>query len=101
VSAIRGTFGLLTFVLAGVLAGGCEPPIPSLPAAPEVPEAPDAPETPEQLKAKGGNCCIRSGKMLKSRCNGKACCVPKLDEDACESAKGFWFFSPEGCAGAC
>jgi hypothetical protein len=95
VSAIRGTFGLLTFVLAGLVAGGCELP------APELPSAPELPEEAEQVKPKGGNCCIRIGKALQSKCNGKPCCAPKLDADQCEAVRGFWFHSTEGCAGAC
>lgn len=94
-STIRGCVGLLSFLVAGLIVGACEVP------APELPEAPEAPEEAGMLASKGGNCCIRNGKMLETKCNGAPCCVPKLDEEQCEKAKGFWFFSSEGCAGAC
>ena len=71
---------------------------------PELPAAPEGPEPPGEANnflPGGGNCCIRNGALLQSKCDGKACCAEKMDEDACTKAKGNWFFTPEGCAGAC
>ena len=98
---IRGVLGLLGFLATGALFMGqlgCEPPAVALP---EGPEAPEAPSESNGFLGKAGNCCVRSGKMMESKCDGKACCVPDLDEDGCEKVKGYWFFTPAGCAGAC
>jgi hypothetical protein len=84
----------MTFFAAIVAAGGCELPVP------EAPEAPEAPEEAGALKGKG-NCCLRSGKLLETKCGGAPCCAEGIDEKACHGAKGYWFFSAEGCAGAC
>ena len=126
-SKLGGMFALTAFagtiaVFAGPL--GCLPAVPSL-APPvtevpplEVPQAPDVqvpeftppevtlpegPELPVAPPESEGNCCIRSGNNLKKLCNGAmSCCTKEFDETGdCEAEKGFWFFTPEGCAGAC
>lgn len=86
------------------------PPTFTVPEAPTVeapkvepPQAPTPPETPA-LPAGGGNCCLRAGNAkAKSKCGGaESCCTPAYESSGdCEDAKGFWFFSKEGCAGAC
>jgi hypothetical protein len=126
-STLRGIFALTVFtattaVFAGPL--GCLPPIPTaalppmeappleVPQAPElqVPEftppeiaTPEGPDLPVQPPPSEGNCCIRSGNNLKKLCGGAmSCCTKEFDETGdCEAEKGFWFFTPEGCAGAC
>lgn len=100
-STFRGSAALLIFAaMAFGLVGptACQPPEV---AVPEGPEAPEAPNEANNFLPKGGNCCIRNGPLLESKCGGEACCAEKLDEDACQKAKGFWFFTAEGCAGAC
>lgn len=124
---VRGCVGAAVFVAAAFTLGamGCLPTAPAMPQIPtatlptaEIPQAPDvqvpeftppdvqAPEGPE-LPAKPpesrGNCCIRTGNMLKKKCgNAQSCCTDEFeDTGACEAAKGYWFFTPEGCAGAC
>ena len=73
-------------------------------AAPSVdpPQAPTPPDTPA-LPGGGGHCCLRGGPAVASKCGGAAtCCTPEFKNSSdCEDAKGFWFFSKEGCAGAC
>lgn len=123
-SFVRRTVSLIAFAAVATAFGapGCLPGMPALPAtelppaelpqAPEVqvpefaaPEvkAPDGPEMPAEPPVSVGNCCIRTGKLLKSACKGAmSCCVGDLeDEGECEENKGFWFFTEEGCAGAC
>jgi len=100
-STFRGAVSLLGFLTTGTLFVGqlgCEPPAVELPAGPE---APEAPSEANGFLGKAGNCCIRAGKMLESACDGKACCAADVDEDKCEAVKGYWFFTPAGCAGAC
>ncbi|HTJ85341.1 MAG TPA: hypothetical protein VL400_26670 [Polyangiaceae bacterium] len=101
-STLRGSAALLMFA---AMAFGLVGPTACQPPAPELPQAPDTPEPPSEANnflPKGGNCCIRNGPLLQSKCNGEGpCCAEKLDEDKCEKAKGVWFFTPEGCAGAC
>lgn len=118
-------FALTAFAASVSLLGGplgCLPAIPTLPPtelpplevpqAPElnVPEfappelaAPEGPDLPVQPPASAGNCCIRTGTNLKKFCGGATSCCTEEYEDTgdCEAAKGFWFFTPEGCAGAC
>jgi hypothetical protein len=84
-----------------------------IPQAPEVPSfeppakpelaTPDAPVVPLPPGQGGGNCCLRTGVLLETKCGGAAsCCVKEIDDMGdCEDAKGFWFFEEEGCAGAC
>jgi hypothetical protein len=72
-----------------------EPPQIQLPSAPELPVQPATPEG-------GGNCCLRTGAVVKDKCAGSdRCCIGDWEEDECEVNKGYWFFSKEGCAGAC
>jgi hypothetical protein len=80
-----------------------------LPSAPsvdvptvEAPQAPTPPDTPA-LPGGGGHCCLRGGPAVGEKCGGAAtCCTPDFKNSSdCEDAKGFWFFSKEGCAGAC
>ncbi|NUO50326.1 MAG: hypothetical protein HOV80_15840 [Polyangiaceae bacterium] len=101
---------------------GCLPTAPDVPSetpkleipqAPEVPSfeppakpelaAPDAPQVPLPPGQGGGNCCIRTGVLLETKCGGAAsCCVKAIESMGdCEDAKGLWFFEEEGCAGAC
>ncbi len=123
---LRGTFAVVVFVGSALAAGfpmGCLPELPEAnlpetpkleaPQMPEIPQfeppeqpelaPPDAPQTPVPSGLGGGNCCIRTGVLAESKCKGAASCCVKAIEDmgACEDAKGFWFFTPEGCAGAC
>lgn len=101
---------------------GCLPEIPEvptaelppaeIPAAPEltVPEftppeitLPEGPELPAQPPESAGNCCIRTGKMLRTKCgNALSCCTKEFeDRGSCEENKGEWFFTEDGCLGAC
>jgi hypothetical protein len=122
----RGCAALFATVgLSAVLwAPGCLPALPqppaiqlaapqlAVPAAPELqipdfqpPEIqkPEGPELPVKPPEPAGNCCIRRGNLLKKECEGAvSCCIDKFeDAGECEEQDGFWFFSPEGCAGAC
>jgi hypothetical protein len=69
----------------------------------EAPQAPDAPQVPLPPGQGGGNCCIRKAPLLESKCGGAAsCCTKDFDSmGRCEEQEGMWFFTPEGCAGAC
>ncbi len=99
--SFRGSAALLLFVglALGLFAPtGCKPPEMALP---EGPEAPEAPSEANDYLPKGGNCCIRNGPLLESKCGGQPCCAEKMEEDKCQKAKGYWFFTPQGCAGAC
>jgi hypothetical protein len=99
VSHVRAWCALITFGAFALVAGGCD-----LFQPPQAPEMPETPEEADRLKSKGGNCCIREeNALVKKHCGGEAasCCIPDIDEDACASRKGLWFFTPEGCAGAC
>ncbi len=120
---LRGIPAVVLFLGAAIGASGaCMPPAVELPTklpaaeipqAPEIPSfeppaapeitTPDAPQVPLPPGQGGGNCCIRTGVLLESKCKGaSSCCVKDLDNIGdCEDAKGFWFFSEEGCAGAC
>ncbi len=103
---------------------GCLPTPPAIPAAEipqatlEVPQAPElqvpefqppeiqkpeGPDLPAQPPPSEGNCCIRTGSLLKKLCGGAAsCCTEEYESTSdCEEVKGFWFFTPEGCKGAC
>ncbi len=124
-TTLRGWFALTAFAAtAAVFAGplGCFPSLPEMPPTElpklEVPQAPDlqvpefkppevtlpeGPELPVQPPESEGNCCIRSGNNLKKLCGGAmSCCTKEFEETGdCEAEKGFWFFTPEGCAGAC
>ena len=64
--------------------------------------APEGPDLPVQPPPSEGNCCIRTGNNLKKLCKGAmSCCTKEFDDTGdCEAEKGFWFFTPEGCAGA-
>lgn len=117
-AAARGFFGIAAFALFAFVA--CAPPAfeaPKLPqpqlTLPEVPavEPPavappsvDAPSLPDGVAFPegGGNCCLRDGSIVKSKCQGSSrCCVGDMEEDACEVNGGFWYFTPQGCAGGC
>ena len=123
---LKGLAGAIVFGAAAFTFGalGCLPTPPAMPQMPtaaiptaEIPQAPDVqvPEfqPPELQKPEGpdlpqppvnkGNCCIRTGNQLKKKCgNAVSCCTDEFeDKGSCEDVKGFWFFSPEGCAGAC
>ena len=115
VTNLRRIFALLAVVAGAAFAGpvGCGlfappmPVVPEMPKAPEMPKPPDAkpPEVPKlQSPVKvddAGNCCYRNT-VAVDRCNGATrCCPPKIERDECESKGGFWFHSPEDCAGAC
>ncbi len=124
-TTLRGWFALTAFAAtAAVFAGplGCFPSLPEMPPTElpklEVPQAPDlqvpefkppevtlpeGPELPVQPPESEGNCCVRSGNNLKKLCGGAmSCCTKEFEETGdCEAEKGFWFFTPEGCAGAC
>lgn len=126
-TSLRGTLAAVLFAgTAAVIAAplGCLPTPPEVPSAaampkaeipqaPEIPTfepppmpelaAPDAPDVPLPPGQGGGNCCIRKGVLLESKCNGaSSCCVKSLESQGdCEDADGFWFFTEEGCAGAC
>jgi hypothetical protein len=79
-----------------------EAPTPSVPTV-EPPQAPTPPQTPG-MPGGGGNCCLRAGNPHTGKsCAGAAsCCTPDYTSSGdCEDAKGFWFFSKDGCAGAC
>ncbi len=109
---------LLLSTAASLLGGslGCEllfappaaPKVPDL-KLPEAPKPPTAPKPPD-LKAPQvpsapvpGNCCLRDASQASLACGGNAerCCSDKYDRSDCEDAGGFWFHTPEGCAGAC
>lgn len=82
-----------------------ELPLPQAPSAEppklEAPEAPDLPVKPANPNG-GGNCCLRTGQAVKSKCGGSnRCCVGDWEEAECEVNKGVWFFSKDGCSGAC
>lgn len=125
-SHIRRTVSLVGFCTVAIVIGtplGCLPEIPQMPAAelpasPEIPAAPEltvpeftppeitppeGPELPAQPPVSVGNCCIRTGKLLKDKCGAaSSCCTDQFeDEGDCEDNRGYWFFTPEGCAGAC
>lgn len=115
---LRGPLSLVAFTLLALSSLGplgCEPPMPPMPQFPKAeapaveppklpePQAPTAPKTPSMPQG-GGNCCLRSGNpVAKDKCAGSdTCCVKDFDNsDDCEANKGFWFFSKDGCAGAC
>ncbi|MBK8939608.1 MAG: hypothetical protein IPM79_18810 [Polyangiaceae bacterium] len=123
---VRRSISLLGFVAVAItLVGtplGCLPEIPALEApqmpAAEIPQAPEVqvpefqppdvqvpegPELPAEPPPSVGNCCIRTGKLLKEKCKGAMSCCTDSFEGAgeCKENKGHWFFTPEGCAGAC
>jgi hypothetical protein len=112
---------LLLLAAASLLGGsmGCEfllappapPQIPSL-KLPEPPQPPAAPKPPDvkappvpQVPAAPtpGNCCLRDASQATMACGvtTERCCTDKYDRSDCEDAGGFWFHTPEGCAGAC
>ncbi|MFO0555802.1 MAG: hypothetical protein U0271_45920 [Polyangiaceae bacterium] len=64
------------------------------------PEGPNVPLPPGQG---GGNCCLRHGTIVNTKCGGADTCCSKdfADTAACEDVKGYWFFTTDGCAGAC
>ncbi len=113
---LRRILALLAVATGAAFAGpaGCglfAPPAlpagPEIPAAPEMPKPPDAkpPEAPKLQSPvpldDAGNCCYRNTQAA-DRCNGATrCCPPKIERDECEGKGGFWFHSPEDCAGAC
>ena len=123
---MRGCVAVLGFLIVGlgITSPGCLPTLPAIPTiapvAPElqVPQAPElkipeftpptveppeGPELPAKPPEGQGNCCIRKGNLLKKECQGAmSCCVDKFeDAGECEEVEGLWFFSKEGCAGAC
>jgi hypothetical protein len=116
------SLALLLLVTAASLFGGslgCDlllnppapPKVPDLkapepPQPPEMPKPPDvkAPPAPQVPSAPvPGNCCLRDPGQAATACGGGAqrCCTDKYDRSDCEDAGGFWFHTPEGCAGAC
>ncbi|MBL9023226.1 MAG: hypothetical protein JNL21_13585 [Myxococcales bacterium] len=126
VTLVRAALAVALFTGTAAAVGtplGCLPQPPEMPStelpkleAPQAPEIPtfepppepelappDAPQVPLPPGQGGGNCCIRKGVLLESKCKGSSsCCVKDLDsQGSCEDAEGFWFFSEEGCAGAC
>lgn len=116
VTHLRRFFALLVVVSGAALAGplGCglfaPPPLPTAPEIPQMPEPPKPPDAkpPEMPKLQSpipidntGNCCFRHSEAV-DRCNGATrCCSSKFEVDECEEKKGFWFHTPEDCAGAC
>ncbi len=78
-----------------------EAPTPTVPSV-DPPQAPTPPETPA-MPGGGGNCCLRGGPNVGKKCAGGAtCCTGDYKNSSdCADAKGFWFYSKEGCAGAC
>ncbi len=114
---LRGPLSLVAFAtlaLSSLGPLGCDPPMPPMPQIPKLeapavdipkppePQAPTAPKAPAMPQG-GGNCCLRGGQIAKDKCGGsETCCVKDFeDSDDCEAHKGFWFFSKDGCAGAC
>lgn len=122
----RNVLAFVALAAAGAFVGsplGCLPPLPiptEIPQAPqfEVPQAPDlqipefqppeltppdGPELPAEPPVSVGNCCLRTGKPLKEKCKGAMSCCTDTYEDSgeCQDVKGYWFFTPEGCAGGC
>jgi hypothetical protein len=126
-----GHFRSRLFAVLSLLAGGaiimgpplgCFPGMPEMPAVEvpplEVPQAPElalpefqapevtppeGPELPAQPPESAGNCCVRTGKLLREKCGQATSCCTKEFEDTgtCEGAGGVWFFTEEGCLGAC
>ena len=126
VTLVRATLAVALFLGTAAAVGapvGCLPQAPEMPTteipkieAPQAPEIPtfepppepelappDAPQVPLPPGQGGGNCCVRKGVLLETKCKGaSSCCVKDLDSQGrCEDAEGFWFMSEEGCAGAC
>ncbi|MBK8253519.1 MAG: hypothetical protein IPK82_12735 [Polyangiaceae bacterium] len=107
----------LVFVAAGAaFAGpiGCGlfapppmPQMPDIPAPPEPPKPPDAkpPEVPKLQSPipidNTGNCCFRHNEAADQCSGATRCCNAKFEVDECEAKGGFWFHTPEDCAGAC
>jgi hypothetical protein len=126
-SGIVAILGVGAVVLGGALASiplGCLPTAPTIPTVaiptvqPELPQAPElqvptfqppeiatpeGPDLPAQPPENKGNCCIRTGNLLREKCGGAmSCCIEDFKkEKECLKQKGLWFFTPEGCSGAC
>ena len=121
VTLVRATLAVALFLGTVAAVGapvGCLPQAPEMPTteipkieAPQAPEIPtfepppepelappDAPQVPLPPGQGGGNCCVRKGVLLETKCKGaSSCCVKDLDSQGrCEDAEGFWFMSEEG-----
>ena len=100
-AALAGPLG------CGIFAPPALPQAPELPQLPEPPKPPDA-KPPEMPKVQSpiplnneGNCCFRHTQAADQCSGATRCCNAKFEREECEDKQGFWFQSPQDCAGAC